>query len=465
MKPLRLSLRLGISVGAMGAALVITVALLIYLTLAFQLNSIAKNDLENKLAQVEHSLKDDANGNTLADYPHTLYDIVMGHDNLNLAVYSLYPKLEELINIGENSSPSYLATITATKNPRFQSWSDETGIRYLTISKTIELDNNFKVKALLSLDRTQDTNLIYMLLRSALLFSPILLLLISSGAWFIAQRGLAPLIKFSHIASRVSTKDLTQRIADDKLPQELSELAQAINLMLNRLNDGVQQLSQFSDDLAHELRSPISNLMGMAQVTLSKKRPPEEYKNVLECCIEELERVSRIVSDMLFLAQTGNSTSLPSFEPIHLEKEAACVVDLLNVIAEEKKITLNMVGTGLVHGDKLMIQRAIYNILSNAVNHSPIRSDVQLKIEEKHKNVILSVENFGEEIHQNHLPHLFERFYRVDESRSRMEGGTGLGLAIVNSIMILHGGGVGVTSSPKNRTIFYLKFPNINQNK
>ena len=461
MKPLRLSLRLGISVGAMGAMLVIIVALSIYLTLAFQLDSIAKNDLKSKLIQIEHSLKDDANGNTLADYPHTLYDIVMGHDNLDLAVYGLYPQLEELINIGKNSSPSYLSAIAATENPRFQSWTNETGLRYLTVSKAIELDNDVKVKVLLSLDRTQDIDLIYTSLKAALFFLPFLLILISAGTWFIVQRGLAPLTKFSQIASRVSTRDLTHRIADDKLPQELSELAKAINFMLNRLDDGVQQLSQFSDDLAHELRSPISNLMGVAQVTLSKKRPPEEYKNVLECCVEELERVSHIVSDMLFLAQTGSLTSLPPFEFIRLEEEAASVIDLLNVIAEEKKITLNMAGTGVVHGNRLMIQRAIYNILSNAINHASIHSNVQVTIGVIRKSIVLSVENLGDEIPQEHLPYLFERFYRIDESRSRIEGGTGLGLAIVKSIMTLHGGKAKVSSKPEGIIVFYLEFPNI----
>lgn len=163
--------------------------------------------------------------------------------------------------------------------------------------------------------RCADDALLTAYLRSTMIALPFLLLFIGVGAWWIVQRGLSPLRQFK-IASQVSTQDLTHRIPIDRLPQELSELAHGINFMLHRLDSGVQQLSQFSDDLAHELRSPISNLMGKAQVTLSRERPPEEYKAVLECCTEELGRVTRIVSDMLFLAQVSHPASLVPFEQV-----------------------------------------------------------------------------------------------------------------------------------------------------
>src|SRR5450830_1300120 len=141
------------------------------------------------------------------------------------------------------------------------------------------------------------------------------------GAWWLVQRGLAPLQQFSRVAAQVSTQDLTHRLALDNLPKELGELAHGINFMLHRLDGDVQQLSQFSDDLAHELRSPITNLMGKAQVTLSRERPSEEYKAVLVSCTEELGRVTRIVSDMLFLAQVSHPAALVPFETIALEDE------------------------------------------------------------------------------------------------------------------------------------------------
>lgn len=153
------------------------------------------------------------------------------------------------------------------------------------------------------------------------------------------------------------------------------------------------------------LRLPITNLMGKAQVTLSRERPPEEYKAVLECCTEELERVARIVSDMLFLAQVSHPASLVPFEKIALEDEARRVVDLFSISAEEeqKQISLSIVGAGLTFGDRLMVQRAISNLLSNAIRHSPIGANISLLIEKHSETVSFSVENPGIGIPAQHI--------------------------------------------------------------
>ncbi|WP_339650487.1 heavy metal sensor histidine kinase [Halopseudomonas pelagia] len=459
MKPPSLSLRLGLSVSLMGTALVIILAVLTYAILNYQLDLIAKNNLAGKLKQVEHSLNDDMTARLLLQHPHALLDMVMGHDNLSLTVYTLKPRSTILLAAGDESLIRKLPDISVSDNSEFTAWIDDKGTDFLTASKIMLLNDGNAVKVLLTVDRFEDTTLLGMYLKSALLFFPALLALIGFGSWWIVRRGLTPLSRFRHIASLVSAQDLTHRISTEQLPQELSDLAHAINFMLHRLDDEVQQLSQFSDDLAHELRSPISNLMGKAQVTLSKKRPPEEYKLVLECCTEELERVSRIVSDMLFLAQTNHPASLIPFEPVQLEHEAARLIELFSLPAEEKQIGLNMDGAGIVLGDRLMIQRAISNLLSNAIRHSPIMSNVHLTIERRQQTISLAVSNTGEGIPAQHLPHLFERFYRVDPSRSRSEGGTGLGLAIIRSIMSLHGGSAKVSSIPGGVTVFSLIFP------
>ncbi|WP_134929064.1 heavy metal sensor histidine kinase, partial [Pseudomonas protegens] len=270
-----------------------------------------------------------------------------------------------------------------------------------------------------------------------------------------------PLQQFTRVAAKVTTQDLTHRLNLDKLPRELAELAQGINVMLQRLDGGVQRLSQFSDDLAHELRSPISNLMGKAQVTLSRERPPEEYKAVLEASIEELERVTRIVADMLFLAQVSQPASQARFARVSLGEEARRVMDLFALSAEDKQLQLELRGDAWVLGDRLMIQRAISNLLSNAIRHCPDQGRIELRIERQLQSVSLAVGNPGPGIAACHLPHLFERFYRVDSSRARAEGGTGLGLAIVRSIMNLHQGRTEVDSVPDSLTEFRLVFPKL----
>ncbi|MDH1537792.1 heavy metal sensor histidine kinase [Pseudomonas chengduensis] len=461
MKPASLSMRLGLSVSVMGAALVVLLAALAYFALTHELDSLAKQSLDGKLEQIQHNLAEDMSAHAIAQQPHELLDLVMGHDNLHLTIYGKKSGTKLLLNLGEKSREPILANIPAGDTPSYQSWSDTEGNNFLTASKVMLLNDGGHVRVLLSIDRSADEALLSAYLKSTLIALPLLLALIGMGAWWIVQRGLSPLRQFRQVASLISTQDLTHRISVDKLPQELSALAHGINFMLHRLDDGVQQLSQFSDDLAHELRSPITNLMGKAQVTLSRERPPEEYKAVLECCTEELERVTRIVSDMLFLAQVSHPASLVPFEKIALEDEARRVVDLFSISAEEKQISLSIVGAGLTFGDRLMVQRAISNLLSNAIRHSPIGANISLLIEKHSETVSFSVENPGIGIPAQHIPHLFERFYRVDTSRSRAEGGTGLGLAIVRSIMSLHQGTVEVSSLPGSFTVFRLIFPKV----
>lgn len=459
MKPASLSMRLGLSVSVMGAALVVLLAVLAYFALTHELDSLAKKSLDGKLEQIEHILADGMNANAITQKPHALLDQVMGHDNLHLTIYGKQSGNKLLLSLGDKFREPVLINVSVGDTLGYQSWEDTEGSNYLTASKVMQLNDGDHVRVLLSIDRSADEALLSAYLKSTLSALPVLLALIGLGAWWIVQRGLSPLRQFRQVASLISTQDLTHRISVDKLPQELGALAHGINFMLHRLDGGVQQLSQFSDDLAHELRSPISNLMGKAQVTLSRERPPEEYKAVLECCTEELERVTRIVTDMLFLAQVSHPASLVPFEKIVLEDEARRVVDLFSISAEDKQISLSLSGSGQTFGDQLMVQRAISNLLSNAIRHSPIGSHVVLLIEKRSETVSLSVSNPGIGIPAQHIPHLFERFYRVDTSRSRAEGGTGLGLAIVRSIMSLHQGTVEVSSLPGSFTVFRLIFP------
>ena len=461
MKTASLSMRLGLSVSVMGAALVVLLAALAYFALTHELDSLAKMNLDGKLKQIEHSLAEGITAYAITQQPHGLLDLVKGHDNLHLTIYAQEPDSKLLLNLGKKSLEPALANLPTGDTPSYLSWADTQGHNFLTASQVMRLSDGNLVNVQLSIDRVVDEALLSAYLKSTLIALPLLLALIGMGAWWIVQRGLTPLWQFRQVALLTSTQDLSHRISVDKLPQELSALAHGINFMLHRLDGGVQQLSQFSDDLAHELRSPITNLMGKAQVTLSRERPPEEYKAVLACCTEELERVARIVSDMLFLAQVSHPASLVPFEKIALEDEAARVADLFSICAEEKQISLSISGAGRTFGDRLMVQRVISNLLSNAIRHSPAGAQISVLIERHSETVSVSVANSGVGIPAQHIPHLFERFYRVDTNRSRADGGTGLGLAIVRSIMSLHQGTVDVSSQLGGLTVFRLIFPKV----
>ncbi|MNF28145.1 Sensor protein CzcS precursor [compost metagenome] len=464
MKPASLSMRLGLTVSVLGAVLVVLLAVLAFLALTHELDSMAKNSLEKKMQQLEHSLSMGMTASDIALKPHSLLDQVMGHDNLNLTILDKNNPTTPLLSVGsEPPTPALARRKAATASldrVSYFSRSDGEGRHFLTATQLMALKNGDSVPVLLSIDRSNDEALLSAYLSSTLIALPLLLILIGLSAWAIVQRGLAPLREFRKVAAMVSAQDLSHRLSEVNMPQELSELAHGINFMLHRLDSGVQQLSQFSDDLAHELRTPITNLMGKAQVTLSRERPSTEYKAVLESCTEELGRVNRIVSDMLFLAQVSHPAALVPFERITLEDEARKVVDLFSLTAEEKRISLRVSGAGHTLGDRLMIQRAMSNLLSNAIRHCPAGNEVSIVIESHAEQVSVLVGNPGAGIAAQHLPHLFERFYRVEHSRSRAEGGTGLGLAIVRSIMSLHQGLAQVQSLPGSVTVFRLVFPN-----
>ncbi|WP_226501315.1 heavy metal sensor histidine kinase [Pseudomonas sp. MWU16-30322] len=462
MKPASLSMRLGLTVSILGALLVVFLAILAYFALTHELNALSRDSLDKKMAQVEHSLSLYVDANEVSGKPHILLDQVMGHDNLTLTIYDRSNLRSPLLKSGsglKDPRAELRAVRAATEQLTYSDSSDGEGAKFLTASKLIRLKDGSRVPVLLSMDNAHDQALLSAYLRSTLIALPLLLVFIGLTAWGAVQRGLAPLREFRKVAAMVSTQDLDHRLSVVNMPQELSELAQGINFMLHRLDAGVQQLSQFSDDLAHELRTPINNLMGKAQVTLSRERTTEEYQDVLVSCTEELERVARIVSDMLFLAQVSHPSALAPFESVALEDEAAKVAEMFSLSAQDKQIHLNVVGCASVLGDRLMIQRAISNLLSNALRHCPNGKTITLLIEQGATQASLLVSNPGAGIEAQHLPHLFDRFYRVDSARSRSQGSTGLGLAIVRSIMSLHQGVAEVKSLPGVMTVFRLGFP------
>jgi len=285
--------------------------------------------------------------------------------------------------------------------------------------------------------------------------------LVVVGAWWIARRSLSPVFRLRQAAAAITARDLSYRLADDGLPAELRELATSFNRMLERLEEGVSRLFQFSGDLAHEMRTPISNLLGKTQVTLSKVRPGDEYRSVLESNVEELERLGRLVDDMLFLAQADHAQAALQWETVDLKREAARIAEFFEPVAEEQEIVVHINGAGVIQADRLMIQRAISNLMSNAIRHTPRGGTVTVRITETSgAGTTLSVSNTGESIPPEHFPHLFERFYRADPGCSRTHGGTGLGLAIVKSIMTLHGGNANAESGPGGITSFHLAFQN-----
>ncbi len=276
--------------------------------------------------------------------------------------------------------------------------------------------------------------------------------------WLVTRWGLTPLRQVTDLVGGMSAERLTERLPTATLPRELVPLAQAFNAMLARLDDSFRRLSEFSANIAHELRTPISNLMTQTQVALSVARNAEEYKEILYSSLEEYERMAQMVSDMLYIAQTENGPLQPGPTPVDLAEEARGLFEYFEAWAAERGVSLALSGEAQVAGDRLMLRRAMSNLVANAIRHCPGGNTVKVLLERASGTVSVTVENPGPEIAAEHLPHLFERFYRVDPSRRRMGDGAGLGLAIVRSIIQAHGGSVGVTSAA-GVTRFYFELP------
>lgn len=278
------------------------------------------------------------------------------------------------------------------------------------------------------------------------------------GAWA-ARSGLRPLRRMSAVARGVSAQSLNARLPEDDMPPELAEMAHHFNAMLGRLDDSFQRLSAFSADIAHELRTPLSNLLTHTQVTLTRPRPIEDYREALHSNLEEVQWMAQLVNDMLYLAKADHGLLMPKREQLELAEEADVLLEFFAPLAEDAQVTLSREGTARLVGDRSMLRRALSNLLDNALRFTPAKGEVRMRIVERPEGLSLTVENSGDGIDGVLLPRLFDRFYRADPARQ--EGSSehaGLGLAITQSIVRAHGGQIRCESAD-GWTRFVIELP------
>ncbi|MHC6224884.1 heavy metal sensor histidine kinase [Pseudomonas sp. X10] len=260
------------------------------------------------------------------------------------------------------------------------------------------------------------------------------------GAWA-ARRGLRPLRQMGDVAASVSARSLTTRLPVAQMPVELAELGHRVNAMLERLDDAFQRLSAFSADIAHELRTPLSNLLTHTQVTLTRPRSLEEYREALHGNLEELQWMAQMVNDMLYLAKADHGLLAPNRQPLALHEDVDALLEYYAPLAEETGVQLRREGQAMLEGDKHMLRRALSNLLDNALRFTAEGGQIQVTLTAEDRKLSIVVANTGAAIEASLLPRLFDRFYRVDPARR--EGSSehaGLGLAITRSIVQAHGG-------------------------
>ena len=274
----------------------------------------------------------------------------------------------------------------------------------------------------------------------------------------VTRHGLRPLGEMTRSLEQIGPTHLNERMVPGGWPRELQPLAVAFDDMLARLEVSFTRLSQFSADLAHELRTPIANILGEAQVALTRDRTSDEYREVIESTVAECERLSGIVDNLLFVARADADR-----EPIERKQfdgRAALekIATFYRTIAEDRHVTINCNGQGEIYGDPVLFSRAVSNLVDNAVRFTPDGGAIQLSLAARVAHSEVAVSDSGYGIPSEHLPRVFDRFYRVDSSRS--SAGAGLGLALVKSIVDLHGGSVRIQSEVSRGTTVTVIFPN-----
>jgi two-component system heavy metal sensor histidine kinase CusS len=273
----------------------------------------------------------------------------------------------------------------------------------------------------------------------------------------VTKRGLLPLQQMTQSLERIGPNHLDERVGKTTWPRELHPVATAFDEMLTRLENSFTKLSQFSADLAHELRTPISNIRGEAEVTLIRPRTLEEYRNVIESIAAECERLSGIVDNLLFLARAEAVDRQIERNVFAARPAIEKIAAYYRTVAEERGISITNKGDGEVYADARLFDRALSNLLDNALRFTPNGGKITIATETKTDCTELAIEDTGCGIPPQHLPRIFDRFYRAESSRSSQ--GTGLGLALVKSITDLHGGSVEVASEVNRGTTVTLTFP------
>lgn len=305
----------------------------------------------------------------------------------------------------------------------------------------------------ITIDEANHNKIVVFLIVEILIFSGIIILIIF--------KGVQPLEDMVKVADQITVNNLAYCIiSPEKWPKEVRSLVNSFNGMLERLAGAFNRLSQVTSDMAHEIRTPINNFMGEAEIALSRERTPEEYRKTLASGIEECERLSRLISSLLFLAHAENPTgsiNRTRFDPL---EEIEDILSFYEPQVEGKGAEITCCGNGVLNGDTLLFRQAVSNLLKNALNYSPDGVKINITIretEDRYLEVIVSDTGYGME--EKDLVRIFDRFYRVDRAHSNHPEGSGLGLSIVKAIIELHGGSISIASRPGEGTTVTLRFP------
>ncbi|PRC94075.1 heavy metal sensor histidine kinase [Solimicrobium silvestre] len=454
--------RLALLFAALSFVLLATIGYTLYAALVAQLVKRDDAALVTRVDQIRTLLRDEDILNLIKEKPELFANMLGNREALLILKFPGQQPLIE-VNPGHIAVPEIppmpVGTVLDLSSVRH---SVENGTPFIVVSTTVQIiDQHRNVHDLqITSGRllTERTHMLMTYRQQIVEVALIAALLTAALAYWIAYHSLIPIRWLAAQTGAIGIGNLSTRIDSSMAPRELLPLIEGFNAMLNRLETSFAQLSQVSADMAHDLRTPIGNLMGQTEVALSQKRSTEYYEKLLGSNFEELQRVSKMTDNMLFLARAEHADHAIERKQLDVANELERMVDYFEGLADERNLKLEWHGAGLVWADANLLRRALANLLSNAVRYADEGTTISLLVKQEPAGTSMIVENSGPTIEAHHIARLFDRFYRADASRRGSSDASGLGLSIVRSIMLLHQGTWDVTSSA-GISCFTLFFP------
>jgi heavy metal sensor kinase len=295
------------------------------------------------------------------------------------------------------------------------------------------------------------------------LIGPFAVFWLCLGCWVLADRLIAPIIEITNAARNVNADNLSQRLPSSGHRDELGLMVVTLNQMLERLDNAFRRVRQFSGDASHELRTPLTILRGETEVTLRWAKKPEEFRDMLRSNLEEIDRMERIIESLLVLTKSDSSELTLELKTFNLSDLVQALYLQAQMLGEGKHITASLrVGVDeelTILGDELRLRQMFLNLITNGIKYTPEGGSIELALLREGGMARVDVTDTGIGIPGESLPHIFDRFYRVDKARNRMDGGSGLGLSIVRSIAEAHGGSISVESTLGHGSTFTVLLP------
>ena len=457
MKKYSLAARLSLMLSATVMAIFALIGLALYHSLAIQLGLRDDGALLTRIDQIRTLLRDE-DAITLIQQKPRLFANMLGNTESLLVLR--FPGQPPLIAVNPGRRPLPVITPVAADQPLTLSsvhhFASDDGTPFIAAAAlTPTRDGSGQIEIVTGRLMSNRTQTLHGYRNQIILATSLAALLVAAISVWLVRRGLSPFRRLTTEANAIDVRHLSRRMPD-QAQAELQPLIAAFNQMLGRLEGGYQQLSQVAADMAHELRTPIGTLIGQTEVALSQTRSLSDYQALLGSNYEELERLARMIDNMLFLARAEDASQSIAIQRIDLAQPGEKLQSYFDNMAEEKAMRLEIRLDGELSADPLLVQRALANLIANALSYGERNTTIHVYSKAQPHAIELVVENNGPVLSAEYQSRIFDRFWRADTSRH--QGSSGLGLSIVRSIMRLHQGSCEVNSEHGvNR--FTLRFP------